>query len=80
MRSILTTGVALFVSLTAAAALPAQVKQEEIKPKEKGTTSRMETYYGKKLPEWIKQIKDSDPSLVEDAVRALHNAFELDLL
>ena len=73
MRSTFITGVALFVSLTTAASLPAQVQQEEIKPKEKGTTSRSDTYYGKTLSQWIKQIKDSDPSLQEDAIRAVAN-------
>jgi HEAT repeat protein len=71
MRSTSLTVAALVMSLIAPASLPAQVKQEEIKPKEKGTTSRLETYNGKTLSEWIKQIKDPDPSMAEDAIRAV---------
>ena len=73
MRFTLITGIALIVSLIATAPLPAQPKQEEIKPKEKGTMSRLETVYGKTLSQWIKQIDDPDPSLQEDAIRMVAN-------
>ena len=71
MRSRFTTALAVAASLAVAAPLPAQVKQEDIKPKAAGTTSRMDTYNGKTLSQWIKQIKDRDPSLQEDAIRAV---------
>jgi HEAT repeat protein len=71
MRSILITVIALTVSLAQAAPLPAQVQQGDIKPRERGSTSHMDTYQGKTLAQWIKQIESTDPSLVEDAIRAV---------
>jgi HEAT repeat protein len=71
MRPTFIIGIALAVSLALAAPLPAQVRQPEIKPKEKGSTSHMDTYQGKTLSQWIKQIKSTDPSLVEGAIRAV---------
>jgi HEAT repeat protein len=71
MRPTFITGIALTVSLAVAAPLPAQVQQADIKPKEKGSTSHMDTYRGKTLAQWIKQIKSTDPSLTEGAIRAV---------
>jgi HEAT repeat protein len=71
MRSTFTAVLAAVASLAVAAPLPAQVKQEDIRPKAAGTTSRMDLYNGKTLSQWIKQVKDRDPSLAEEAIRAV---------
>jgi HEAT repeat protein len=71
MRSTFVTVVALFASLALAAPLPAQVRQSDITPKAPGSMSLTDVYHGKTLSQWVKQIKDPDPSLSEEAIRAV---------
>jgi HEAT repeat protein len=71
MRSTFVTVLALFASLALAAPLPAQVRQSEITPKAPGSMSLTDVYRGKTLSQWVKQISDRDPSLSEEAIRAV---------
>jgi HEAT repeat protein len=71
MRSTFVTVLALFASLALAAPLPAQVRQSEITPKAPGSMSLTDQYRGKTLSQWVKQISDRDPSLSEEAIRAV---------
>jgi HEAT repeat protein len=71
MRTVILTAAVLSASLALAGPLHAQPKETDISKAQAGTLSRNDPFNGKTLPEWIRQIKDPDPSLAETAIRTV---------
>lgn len=71
MRSTLTTVAVVIASLVAAAPLPAQPKEPEVKPRRAGTISSVDEINGRKLSEWVREVKNPDPALSEVAIRTI---------
>jgi hypothetical protein len=71
MRSTLTTVAVVIASLAAAAPLRAQPKEPEVKPRAAGMINTTTEINGRKLSEWVREIKNPDPALSEVAIRTI---------